>query len=188
MKNELTGTIMMLGVVQTPGTLVSTRMEQIHATLEGFRGDRHSGFIHLSDGRTPRYPKKTPIRNYRQLSLVSAEELELTARELGIPTLEPEWYGANLCISGIERFTLLPAGTRLYCEGGVSIYLTGENDPCMNVGRIVQGHFPEKADLAAHFVATAMHRRGVVGVIECAGLVRAGEQVEVEIPRPAPNK
>lgn len=188
MKNGLTGTIVMLGVVQTPGTLVSTRVEQIHATLEGFRGDRHSGFIHLSDGRTPRYPKKTEIRNYRQLSLISAEELEFTARELGIPTLLPEWYGANLCLSGIERFTLLPAGTRLYCEGGVSIYLTGENDPCMNVGRIVEAQYPEIHDLGARFVKTAMHRRGVVGVIERAGLLKTGEVVEVEIPRPAPNK
>ena len=45
------------------------------------------------------------IRNDRQISIVSAEELALIAKELHVPEVKPEWLGANLLISGIPNLS-----------------------------------------------------------------------------------
>ena len=47
------------------------------------------------------YAQGTEIRNTRQISIVSVEELAFIADSMGIDTLQPEWVGANLLVSGM---------------------------------------------------------------------------------------
>src|SRR5581483_2763399 len=85
----------------------------IELTLEGVVGDVHAGYTRQSDGREPLVKRGTPIRNARQWSGVSQEELAAIANNLGLPQVEPGWLSANITFSGIPSFSKLPKGTRL---------------------------------------------------------------------------
>ena len=61
---------------------------EVAAELAGLVGDRHAGFVKQSDGRTPQYPRGTPIRNTRQVSIVAEEELAMMAARMDVPTFE----------------------------------------------------------------------------------------------------
>jgi hypothetical protein len=94
--------------------LVSARVPEVRATLEGLEGDRHAGFTRRADARVPQYPRGTEIHNSRQVSLVAEEELAAIAANMGVPVIEPEWIGANLVLRGVigwvERAGMIRAG------------------------------------------------------------------------------
>jgi hypothetical protein len=50
----------------------------------------------------------TVIRNTRQFTMLSLEELAEIAYAMQIPEVLPEWAGANLAIQGIPNLTMLP--------------------------------------------------------------------------------
>lgn len=152
---------------------------RIEVTLEGVVGDKHYGFTRPADARTPWYPRGTPIRNTRQLSIVSVEELAEVANALGIPTLLSEWLGANLLISGLPHLTQLAPGTRLFFPGEAALVVVGENAPCRVAGKEVNRHFPERADLAGAFPKAAVHRRGIAAWVERAGWIAAGDVFQI---------
>ena len=129
-------------VCDVPGSLVSSRKEKILVHLAGIAGDRHYGFTFPSNGRYSMYPRHTEIRNSRQVSIISMEEMSPHRQRTGLPELHPEWYGANLILSGIPALTFLPPSTRLTFQNGAVLIVTGENDPCIHVGRILQTNFP----------------------------------------------
>ena len=82
----------------------------ITLNFAGIVGDCHSGLTRKSDSRTLRlYRRDTDIRNVRQLSLLSVEELAEVAAAMDIPEVKPEWVGANLVTSGIPDLTLASA-------------------------------------------------------------------------------
>ena len=135
-------------VGRDPHSLVSTPQPQVNVTFEGFDDDRHRGFTLHSDGRTPFYPRGTVIRNERQVSLVSAEELAQIADALHLPEVRPEWLGANLLVEGIPSLTLVPCRTRLFFSSGAVLVMTGENLPCSSPGKVLQAQFPQVAGLA----------------------------------------
>jgi hypothetical protein len=163
-------------------TLASSPVPEIQVTLEGFTGDRHAGFTLLSNSRTPFYPRGTQIRNNRQVSLVSVEELDDVARSLGVPCIQAEWLGANLFFRGIPQLTQLPAGTRIFFPGDTVLWVTGDNHPCIWPGNLIQAQYPSEADLAARFVKDAMGKRGLVACVERAGSIHMGDRVRVDVP------
>ena len=167
-------------VSRDPQSLISTSTSQVAVTFEGFDGDKHAGFTRDADGRTPHYPRGTRIRNDRQVSLVSEEDLAQIAAELGVPLIEPEWLGANLLVSRIPQFTLLPPATRLCFAEGVVLAVSGENAPCLGPGKVIARQYPHLTP--SRFPKAALHRRGLVAVVEKPGVVRAGESVVAEIP------
>ncbi len=67
--------------------LISAPQAALYANLEGIEGDRHAGWTRKADARVPFYPRGTVIRNTRQVSLVSVEELAEMATALGLPAL-----------------------------------------------------------------------------------------------------
>ncbi|MDD5371672.1 MAG: hypothetical protein PHQ40_21535 [Anaerolineaceae bacterium] len=162
-------------------TLASSPVPEIQVTLEGFTGDRHAGFTLQSDSRTPFYPRGTQIRNSRQVSLVSAEELEEVARSLGVALVQAEWLGANLLLRGIPQLTQLPPGTRIFFPGDTVLWVTGENHPCLGPGKLIQAQYPSEANLASRFVRDAMGKRGLVACVERAGSIHMGDQAKVEL-------
>ncbi|MBX8785530.1 molybdenum cofactor sulfurase, partial [Ochrobactrum sp. GRS2] len=72
-------------------------------------------------GREPWYQRGTVIRNDRELSLISLEELEKIAAAMGLDAIRPEWIGANIVVEGIADFTLLPAGMVLFFDSGLTL-------------------------------------------------------------------
>lgn len=162
-----------------PDSLVTTRVESVQAAHGGFEGDRHFGITHPADSRTPYYTRGTTIFNNRQVTIVSAEELDEIAAGLEIPEILPEWLGANVLIRGIPHLSKLSPGSRLIFSNGASLYVTQSNNPCSGPGKVLQAQYPDRDGLSAAFVKQAMHLRGVVAVVDVPGEIFAGEAVEV---------
>ncbi len=182
MKTDYTGHVKALLLCLDPHSLESTRVHEVSAGFEGLVGDKHAGLTHLSDSRTPFYTLGTVIRNHRQISIVSVEELDQIARDMGLPEVLPDWLGANLALEGIPELTLLPPMTRIFFPHGTVLSLTGENLPCKNPGRVIQEKHPDHPGLVEGFVKAAMHKRGLVAVVEKPGLLVDGDEVCFSVP------
>jgi hypothetical protein len=182
MAKPLTGRTVRVLIGAEPKNHVTRDMPEVKVGFEGFVGDRHSGLTRKADVRTPWFPKGTLVRNTRQVSLVSSEELALIAEALGLPQVLAAWLGANLELAGVPRLTQLPPGTRLFFPEDAALVMDGENEPCRQAGRALEAHHPERAGLASRFVKAAHQRRGLVGWVERAGLIRPGDRVRVELP------
>lgn len=178
----LQGVVLAVLVAEQADSLVSKRVEQVQVGLEGFAGDKHAGFTRGADGRTPNYPRGALIRNERQVSIVSQEELRIVADRLGVAEVQPEWLGANLLLSGIPGLTELPPATRLRFSQGAVLVVQAENRPCAGPGRVLASQFA-RPELQRQFPWAALHRRGLVAVVEWPGWIRQGEGLVVS-PQP----
>lgn len=159
----------------------SVRFRQAQVTLDGFEGDRHSGPTMRANSRQPYYPRGTVIRNSRQISIVSSEELAQVAKFLDLPQLLPELYGANLNLQNIPNLSLLPPSTRLFFPGETVLVIDGENEPCTVTGRSIQEQFPERTNLTTAFPKAAIHKRGVVAWVERPGVIQENDIVSVKL-------
>jgi len=170
------------GVYWAPkASFVSEALDSVALTYEGIAGDRHSGLYRQSGPREPWYPRGTPMRNERQLSILSVEELAEVAAALSIPELRPEWIGGNLLVSGIADLSLLPPRTLLMFPSGATVRIDGDNGPCKKSGASIAANIPGRPDLEFGFVKAAKHKRGVLGWVEREGEVRPGDVVKVRI-------
>jgi hypothetical protein len=173
-----TGTVLAVLVARDPRSLASTPQPEVNVTFEGFEGDLHADLTRPADGRKPFYPRGTLIRNDRQVSLVSVEELAQVATGLGLPEIRPEWLGANLLLGGFAALTLLPPSTRLFFASGAVLLVSDENLPCSGPGKLLQAHFPAST-AARDFPRAALHKRGLVAVVERPGRIRQGDSVTI---------
>ena len=151
----------------------------------GFAGpeDCHAGLTRKSDVRTlALYKRDVDIRNVRQLTLLSVEELADIAERLAIAEVKAEWLGANIVVSGIPDFTLLPPSTRLQFPSGATIVVDMENYPCSQIAKVIDQHHP---GTRFKVVEAAMHKRGVTAWVEREGEVKAGDAIRIVIP---PNR
>jgi len=181
---QLVGQVVRVLVCTEKKTFVTRELSEVGVTFEGIDGDRHAGHTRPADVRTPWYPKGTPIRNTRQLSLVSTEELELVAETLGVPKVLASWLGANLELTGVPRLTHLPPGTRLFFPEDAVLAVEGENEPCIGPGKVIEQHHPDHVKVASRFVKSAWERRGLVAWVDRPGVIRAGDEVRVMLPKP----
>jgi hypothetical protein len=179
MSNELTGKVEKILIANNPNSMASVSQKTVMVTFEGFEGDKHSGLTKPSDGRTKFYPRGTKIRNNRQISIISTEEMLEVANELNIPALLPEWMGANLLVNGIPTLTSLKPNTRLLFTGGPTLLITEENFPCMILTKEICSHFKERPDLEVNIIKAAIHKRGLVAVVELPGVIKEGDEVRV---------
>ncbi len=146
----------------------------------GMEGDCHGGITRKSDSRMlKQYKRNTQVRNSRQVSILSVEELDEVAARMEIPAVRPEWVGANMVLSGIRDLTLLPPSTRLQFPSGAMMVVDAENHPCRYPADIIAKNHPEAA---MGFVKAAMHKRGVVGWVEAEGVINTGDVVTIWIP------
>lgn len=183
-KAKVSGRVeMLLGGPARAVGLEKTTVPALDLSFSGPAGDMHSGATRKSDVRTKiMYPRDIDIRNVRQLTLVSVEELAESALKLGIPEIKPGWFGANVLVSGIPDFTLLPPSTRLQFSSGATIVVDLENYPCSQVAEVVGRHHPEVENKV---VKAAMHKRGVTAWVEREGRVETGDLITVFLP---PNR
>jgi len=156
----------------------------LQAEIGGFMGDKHQGPVRETwDGEWQ--PAGTIRRNERQWSAVSVEELAYITKclELTEP-LTPETLGANLCIEGIPGFSLLPKGTALWFPSGAVLSVEEYNPPCGDMGAQIAAKYASHSGeplTEKSWLRPAAGRRGLVGVIDVAGEINVGDEVEVRV-------
>jgi hypothetical protein len=182
MTKYLTGTVTHLLIGQDRHTIEASAIARVRATFEGLEGDIHRGLTRRSDVRVPHYPRGTIIRNTRQVSILSQEELAEVAAALKIPHILPAWVGANLELRGIPYLTMLPPSTRIFFPDDAVLVVDAENMPCVGPGNAIQEHYPDVPKLAQCFPKAAMHKRGVVGWVEREGYINDGDNVRLLLP------
>lgn len=175
------GRIAWLGVVRDREvTLCSDPLEAVEAGFAGLEGECHGGLTRPSCVRvTAQHPKDSEIRNTRQASILSVEELAEVAAALGIPALRPEWVGANLVLEGIPQLTLVPPASRLVFEDGPVLTVDVENGPCRFPAEVIERHHPGRG---MGFAKAARHRRGLTGWVERPGRLALGQRVALHVP------
>jgi len=174
-------TITWLGLVPLErANIRSEPIEAVQASYGGFEGDFHGGVTRESCSRvTSRHLKGTQIRNTRQLSILSVEEMAQIARTIGLDALDPALLGVSILIEGIPDFTFVPPASRLQAENGATIVIDVENGPC---------HFPARqieAEAEGHgkaFKAAARGKRGVTAWIEREGKLTVGDKLRLHVP------
>ena len=163
-------------------TLLTTTKDKIVFSLEGIVGDKHAGFTRKSCGRTPWIKRGTLMRNSRQVTVVSEEEMAVVATNLGLSKLDPAWIGANILVSGIPDFTKLPIGARLTFSDGSTLICMGENNPCRHAGAMIKEMNPEWEGKDVHFPKAAIGLRGILATVELAGGTKIGDEMKVFLP------
>ena len=174
-----------LGVLpERASGLRSEAVEQVSLGFEGIEGDAHGGLVRLSCGRVMQlYPRDTEIRNTRQISLISREELARIGAAIGVADLAPELLGANIMLSGLPDFSHIPPSARLLADSGACLTIDVQNRPCILPGRDIEALYPGKGKA---FKAAAQGRRGVTAWVERPGRLRAGEKLALFIPDQRP--
>ena len=184
-KYLLEGEIAGLFLCGMPNSIESTPCSQLELDINGIIGDKHYGFQRPSGVReTNFYPKGTTIRNNRQWSAISAEELDKITHKMNVPHLKSEWLGANILFKGIPNFSKLPIFSLIIVRPDTSDSVTlvnyCENEPCMGPHKRIVEHLKMEPQLG--FIAAAYGQRGTVGWVEKGGIVRVGDKVRIYIP------
>lgn len=156
----------------------------IQVELDGIVGDAHRAFSREC-WSGDKQPQGTVRRNERQWSAVSAEELSDIAKAMDLAdSLTPTELGANLCISGIPELSRLPKGTALIFPSGAELIVEEYNPPCHDMGkRLADSHTTQSGNplSSTAFSKAAKLTRGIVGVVDVPGLIKAGDEVRVEL-------
>ena len=162
-------------------TLEKSEVAKLDLRFEGIVGDFHAGLTRKSDSRNLKhYPRNTDIRNVRQVTIVSEEELAEIAAAMDIPEAKPEWLWANIVTSGIPDLTLLPPPARLQFPSGATLVVDMENLPCRQVADVILQHHP---DVSVGFVKAGWNKRGLTAWVEREGVVSSGDAMVVWIPQ-----
>lgn len=185
---QFTATITWLGrVSDRKSTLRAEALQEVMATFAGVEGEEHAGLTRLSCSRvTSQYPKGTEIRNVRQFSILSAEDLAAIAERMGVEAVDPAWVGASMVIQGIPDFTHVPPSSRLQTATGTTLVVDMENRPCHLPAKVIDEDAPGKGKA---FKTAANGRRGVTAWVEREGILRVGDTVILHVPdqRPWPH-
>lgn len=175
------GVVKWLGILSDRSeTLETTAVKKLYMGFDGVRGDAHSGLTRPSCSRViQQYPKGTSIKNTRQLSIVSYENLQEIAQKMGIEMLAPSLVGANMVIYGIPDFSHIPPSSRLQVETGATFCVDMENRPCHLPAKPIDEHYWGAGSL---FKQAADGNRGVMASVEAEGVVKLGNKIRLHIP------
>jgi hypothetical protein len=178
-----------------PGSFVTHPLPELALGLDGIPGDRHGGLTRPSTAREPWLARGTMLRNDRQLSVLSVEELALIAAGLGITEATPELVGANLLIEGMADLSRIAPGALLAIggswvgqgkfDGHALLRVEAYNKPCRGPGRKLAAAFG-RPELEFAFPKVAASLRGLVLSVAMPGVIRAGDVVLVIDPLTAP--
>ncbi|MGC1503938.1 MAG: MOSC domain-containing protein [Sulfitobacter sp.] len=167
-------------VPQDRPSIRSEPIQEAFASYAGFEGDYHAGLTRLSCVRVKsQHPEGTEIRNVRQFSIVSAEELAAIAAVIGVETLDPVLLGASIVVEGIDDFTHVPPNSRLQAANGATIVVDMQNGPCNFPAREIEKEAPGHGK---GFKAAAQNRRGVCAWVEREGSLMIGDILRLHIP------
>lgn len=162
----------------------STPLARMKLGFAGLEGEVHAGLTRPSCSRvTAQYPKGTEIRNVRQLTIVSAEEMAAVAAEMGLKTFDYAWVGASIVLEGLPDLTHLPPASRLQGPDGLTVVVDMLNEPCQQVAATIAraGH-----EEAKQFRSAARGKRGVTAWVEREGELQLGDEMLLHIPAQRP--
>jgi len=155
-------------------THVSKKVDRLECRFNGIQGDRHQEITTLA-GVQERHivDKYRPVANFRQVTIVTKEEMDAVATTLEVPRLYAEDFSANIVLGGISDFTQLPPVYYLLFsnnrnETHAVIRLMGEN---------MEARYPEETGIQSRFVKAALGKRGQVAVVYAEGIIREGDTV-----------
>lgn len=176
-----TATIVWMGMVpQDRSNIRSHAIDRARATYAGFEGDFHAGLTRPSCVRVKsQYPQATEIRNTRQFSILSAEELADIAAQIGVEKLVPRLLGASIVVQGIADFTHIPPSSRLQSDSGTTLTVDMLNGPCNLPAREIEKEVPGQGK---GFKAAAKGRRGVTAWVEREGDLAVGDTLRLHVP------
>lgn len=154
----------------------------IQAELDGIVGDRHRSYFR-DTWPGDKQAEGTVRRNERQWSAVACEELLEIQQEMDLKApLSAASLGANLCFEGLPELSRLPKGTLLKFPSGAELIVEEYNPPCREMSEKLAGLHETNSGKplsTTAFSKAAKLLRGVVGVIEVAGTIKAGDDVTV---------
>ena len=178
---EFTAKIVWLGRVEKGGDGIrSVPLTAVEATYAGVDGEVHAGLTRSACVRVrDQHPEGTEIRNVRQFSVLSAEEMTAIADEIGVEALAPEWLGASLVIEGIPDFSHVPPSSRLQNDQGTTLVIDMQNRPCIYPAKEIEKDRPGHGKA---FKPAAKGRRGVTAWVEREGPLRVGDGLRLHIP------
>ena len=158
--------------------------DHIELDFDGIVGDQHAG--HSREAYSgEREPKGSILRNDRQWSGASVEELAVISERLDLSeNISPATVGANICVEGIADFSLLPGGTRLKFPSGAALRVEAYNPPCIHMGAQIAKKYVTNSGKPltnGQWLKPASGRRGLVGVVDVPGKIKAGDEVTVEV-------
>lgn len=161
--------------------LLAAAAQRLDLSFAGLEGSVHRGLTRPSCARvTAQYPKETKIRNTRQVSILSAEELAEIAAKLGLDDVPPDRLGATIVLRGIPDFSHVPPSSRLQCEAtGATLTVDMENRPCQFPARSLEKAHPGQGK---GFKAAATGRRGVTAWVEREGAISLGDRMRLHVP------
>lgn len=178
---QFIGRIVWLGhVPDRAAALESRALPSLMARFDGPEGEAHGGLTRPACSRVSAlYKRNTEIRNTRQFSLLSAEDLAATAAAMGLERLDPALVGANMVIEGIPDFSHLPPSSRLQGDSGATLVVDMNNRPCTLPARPIEGQHP---GFGARYKTAAKGRRGVTAWVEREGGFALGDAIRLYIP------
>ena len=183
MPTDFTARIVWLGAQEVPVkdlVITSTPVTEMPLSFAGYGPETHGGLTRPSCSRVlKQHPRNTEIRNTRQLCVVSAEEMEQVAADLGIADFDYAWVGASLVLEGIGDLTHLPPSSRLQGPDGVTLVVDMLNEPCqepaVTIAKATDG-------MGKAFKTAAKGKRGVTAWVEREGVLRMGDVMRLHIP------
>lgn len=177
-----TAEIVWLGSVLTDDReeLAAPARDALDLTFEGIAGAFHAGLTRPSCSRVmSQYKRGTPIKNERQLSIVSQEEIDEIAAKMGIASIDPSRLGATMVIKGIPDFSHVPPSSRLQAPSGATVTIDMENRPCQFPAKSLR---KEHGDAAKGFKPAAADKRGVTAWVAAEGRVAVGDVLTLHVP------
>ncbi|MEX0308471.1 MAG: MOSC domain-containing protein [Ruegeria sp.] len=176
--------VVWLGHVPAGQSLRAGAVETLDLEFSGDRGARHEGINRASCVRVKNlYSQGTEIRNVRQLTVLSAEEMDAIAAEMGLERLDPVHLGVSIVLRGIPDFTHVPPSSRLQATGGLTLTVDMENRPCVLPGREIESDNP---GYGVAFKPAAQGRRGVTAWVERPGQLKLGDTMKLFVPDQRP--
>lgn len=160
--------------------LETSPVEFLDLVWEGMTGDAYLGLTRPSCSRVKlQYERGTEIRNTRQITLISQEELDAVAADMGIASIDPTWIGANIVVTGLPEFSKIPPSSRLIFETGAVLTVDMRNGPCKFAAEVIDRHYPGQG---LSFPAHARNRRGVTAWVERPGRIVVGDRARLHVP------
>lgn len=180
-QSDFTARVVWLGrVPDREASLRAEALEAVDLGYAGVPGEAHGGITRPACGRVAAlYPRGTEIRNVRQMTILSDEELRAIAAEMGVARFDPAWAGASMVVAGIPDFSHVPPSSRLQGPDGATLTVDMLNRPCNLPSPVIEDDAPG----AGHaFKRAADGRRGVTAWVERPGRLAVGDELRLFVP------
>ena len=142
----------------------------------GVEGDAHRGVTVKHRSRVAADPTQP---NLRQVHLIHSELfVELRAKGFEV---EPANLGENVTTAGLDLLSL-PRNTQLAIGATVVLEVTGLRNHCAQIERFQPGLLAAVLDRGP--TGEVIRKAGIMTVVLTGGIIRAGDQIGVNLPLP----